>query len=148
MSNKVQRLEDLIAWQESKAFSVAIYKLTSVEQWSKDYSLRDQIRRAAVSIPSNIAEGYGRGGNKEFIQFLSIAKGSLYELKTQLIIGKEIGYTFTIEFAEISNQIDKVAKIITGLLSYLKGSEYRGNKFAESEAEYYTSSNQELRTSN
>ena len=74
----------LIVWQKSKDLAVDIYKLTSTDKLSKDYSLTDQMRRATVSIPSNIAEGNDRGTQKEFIRYLHIAKGSLAELMTQL----------------------------------------------------------------
>ncbi|MBJ7429558.1 MAG: four helix bundle protein, partial [Bacteroidia bacterium] len=84
--SKIEKVEDLISWQKSKDLTIEIYKITKNSSFSKDFGLCNQIQRAAVSIPSNIAEGFGRGGNKEFLQFLSIAKGSLYELKTQLII--------------------------------------------------------------
>ena len=148
MNNKVQKLEDLVAWSEAKALAVDVYKLTAVEPWSKDFGLRDQIRRSAVSISSNIAEGYGRGGNKEFVQFLYIAKGSLYELKTQLIIGSEIGYSKPEQLSLIFERIDKTSRILAGLLNYIKESEYKGSKFAEPIVEYTTTSNFELGTSN
>ena len=85
------KLEELVAWQKAKNLAIDIYKITNEPLFSKDFGLKDQIRRAAVSVPSNIAEGYGRGGTNEFKNFLSIAKGSLYEVKTQLIIAYELG---------------------------------------------------------
>ena len=148
MKEKVQKLEDLKAWQEGKLLAVAVYKITLTEIWLKDYSLRDQIRRSSVSVPSNIAEGYGRSGNKEFIRYLYIAKGSLYELKTQLLIANEIGYLSELDLKNTGEQIDKVAKIISGLLHYLKETEYKGSKFAEPEIEYGISTNLEATTSN
>ena len=90
--NKIDRIEDILVWQKAKSLTVEIYNASNHGNFARDFGLRDQIIRAAVSIPSNIAEGFGRGGNKEFLQFLSIAKGSLYELKTQLIIANEIRY--------------------------------------------------------
>ena len=80
----IEKLEEIISWQKSLKVVKLIYQETNNEKFSRDFGLKDQIRRSAVSIPSNIAEGFGRGGNKEFIQFLSIAKGSTFELKTQL----------------------------------------------------------------
>ncbi len=148
MGGKIKKLEDLIAWQEAKRLAVVVYQLTSTGVWSKDFSLCNQMRRCAVSVPSNIAEGYGRGGNKEFVHFLSIAKGSLYELKTQLIISKEIGYCSSDNFDSTIQHANTVAKIITGLVNYLKESEFKGNKFAEPEVEYNATSNFELKTSN
>ena len=89
MTSKITKFEDLDVWQESVRLSVDIYK--SLKN-CKDYGLRDQIQRAVVSIPSNISEGYERKGNKEYIQFLSIAKGSCGELRTQLYIAKEVHF--------------------------------------------------------
>ena len=86
--NKIQKFEDLNVWKESVKLSVKIYK--SLKN-CKDFGLRDQLQRSAVSIPSNIAEGFDRKGNKEFIQFLYIAKGSCSELRTQLYIAVEVG---------------------------------------------------------
>ena len=86
--NKIQKFEDLNVWKESVNLSVNIYKALKN---CKDFGLRDQIQRSAVSIPSNISEGFDRKGNKEFIQFLYIAKGSCSELRTQLYIALETG---------------------------------------------------------
>lgn len=79
-------------WQLGKELAVIIYKITSAGMFKSDFGLSDQIRRAAVSIPSNIAEGDERGSNKDAVRFFYIAKGSLAELQTQLIIANEIGY--------------------------------------------------------
>lgn len=138
MSDKVNKLEDLKAWQEAKVLAVGIYRVTVKNELAKDYNFSNQLRRAAVSVPSNIAEGYGRGGNKEFVQFLSIAKGSLYEIKTQLEIANELKYIDENSFVELSAQAVKVIKIVSGLLAYIKESDFRGSKFAEPEATYLT----------
>lgn len=87
MEKKIGKFEDLTAWQEGLELSIEIYK--SFKE-NKDFGFRDQIQRAAVSIPSNIAEGYERQTNKEFIQFLFIAKGSCGELRTQLYIANSM----------------------------------------------------------
>src|SRR5690606_1089037 len=99
------------------------------EKLSKDFGFKDQIRRSAVSIPSNIAEGFGREGNREFSQFLSVSKGSLYELKTQVLIGLEIGYITVDEFNKLSDMIEESSRMITGLMSYLKTTELKGSKY-------------------
>lgn len=80
-----QRFEEIEAWQKARELTKAIYALSNDSQFARDFGLRDQIRRASVSIMSNIAEGFGRGGNKEFIQFLSTAKGSTSEVQAQLL---------------------------------------------------------------
>ena len=127
--SKIEKVEDLISWQKSKDLTIEIYKITKSNAFAKDFGLCNQIQRAAVSIPSNIAEGFGRGGNKEFLQFLSIAKGSLYELKTQLIIAFEIGYLNDIEYTKLKNDSDEIGKLITGFMNYLNQSELKGIKY-------------------
>ena len=127
--SKIEKVEDLISWQKSKDLTIEIYKITKNSSFSKDFGLCNQIQRAAVSIPSNIAEGFGRGENKEFLQFLSIAKGSLYELKTQLIIAFEIGYINDIEYNKLKNDSEEIGKLITGFMNYLNKSELKGVKY-------------------
>jgi len=124
----IGKLEELRVWLISKELAVSIYKLKN-EKLNKDFSFRDQIRRASVSITSNIAEGFGRGGNKEFVQFLSVAKGSLYELKTQLLIASEIDYLSSEEMNKFDEKLVELASMITGLMNYLKNTEIKGNKF-------------------
>lgn len=127
--SKIEKVEDLISWQKSKDLTIEIYKITKNSSFSKDFGLCNQIQRAAVSIPSYIAEGFGRGGNKEFLQFLSIAKGSLYELKTQLIIAFEIGYINDIEYNKLKNDSEEIGKLIAGFMNYLNKSELKGIKY-------------------
>ena len=106
----------LIVWQKSKDLAVDIYKLTSTGNLAKDYSLVDQMRRASVSIPSNIAEGNDRGSQKEFIRYLHIAKGSLSELKTQLEIAKEIHYIDVEIFSDIESKCEELSKMLGGII--------------------------------
>ncbi len=127
--SKIEKIEDIIVWQKAKSLTINIYKASNHGSFAKDFGLRDQIRRAAVSIPSNIAEGFGRGGNREFLQFLSIAKGSLYELKTQLVIAFEIGYINEIEYNKLKNDAEEIGKLITGFMNYLNKSELKGIKY-------------------
>ena len=129
--SKIEKLEDLIVWQKSRELVREIYTLTNKGDFSKDYSLKDQIRRASVSVASNIAEGFGRGGNKEFIQFLSISKGSLYELRTQLYIAIDLEYISETEFSTLNSLIDEVGKLINGFINYLQKSELKGSKFKQ-----------------
>ena len=129
--SKIEKIEDLIVWQKSRELVREIYTLTNKGDFLKDYSLKDQIRRASVSVASNIAEGFGRGGNKEFIQFLSISKGSLYELRTQLYIAIDLEYISETEFSTLNNLIDEVGKLINGFINYLQKSELKGSKFKQ-----------------
>ena len=86
------KFEDIDAWQKSRELTLRIYEMTQQGAFSKDYGLRDQIRRASVSVMSSIAEGFERVGNKEFYQFLAIAKGSAGEIRSQLYIAQDVGY--------------------------------------------------------
>lgn len=84
--SKIQKFEDIEAWRSAREATKLVYKISSIGEFARDYALRDQIRRCAVSIMSNIAEGFERDGDKEFIQFLAIAKGSCGEARSQLYI--------------------------------------------------------------
>jgi four helix bundle protein len=121
--------EDLPVWKEAKELAVLIYKLTSCGKIYKDFGLKDQVQRSAVSISSNIAEGFERGSKQEFIQYLYIARGSCGELRSQLHIAKDIGYFESKEFNKIHNLSLKVSKQINGFIEYLKKTRVKGQKF-------------------
>ena len=110
------KFQDLKAWQRAKDLAVYIYKLTGNEPFTKDFSLRDQIRRAAVSIPSNIAEGDDLGSNKQAIRHFYIAKGSAAEVLTQAIIALEIGYIHNKSFEYIQNERSAISGMLTRLI--------------------------------
>lgn len=118
----VKRFEDLEVWQAARDVVNAVYHVSSDGAFSKDYALRDQIRRAAVSISSNIAEGFSRHSNKEFVQFLFIAKGSIAEVQSQLHTALDQGYVEQQRFEEIYQAVDVVAKQLSRFITYLKGS--------------------------
>lgn len=107
---------DLRVWQKAKALAVIIYKASEKGALSRDFGLRDQMRRAAVSICSNIAEGDERGSNKDSIRFLYIAKGSLAELRTQLEIAAEVGYLADDRVASIERGCIEVGKMLGALI--------------------------------
>ena len=112
----ITHFKDLIVWQKSMDLVLEIYSLTRLLPQEERYALSDQLRRAAVSIPSNIAEGQSRIHTKEFANFLSIAKGSSAELETQLLICRRLGY-FSDEQIEISlNLIREVGKMLNAML--------------------------------
>lgn len=123
------KIEDMLAWQKAKQLTIEIYKITNESLFSKDFGLKDQIRRAAVSVPSNIAEGFGRGGTNEFKNFLSISKGSLYEVKTQLIIAYELGLVDEKIKEQLILNIEEITGMISGLIKYLKNTEIKGSKY-------------------
>ena len=112
---KIERFEDLIAWQKAQELTRAIYEVTRQGAFAKDYGLGGQIQRAAVSIMSNIAEGFERGGRGEFHQFLSTAKASCAEVRSQLYVASDIGYLTKPEFDRLMQQAEEVARIIGGL---------------------------------
>ena len=112
--------KDLNVWKDSIEFVKNIYLITSKFPKNEVYGLTSQIRRSAVSIPSNLAEGAARQTKKEFSQFIFIALGSLSELKTQLIIAKEIKFINNFEFNEINEKITLIRKMLLGLNKSLK----------------------------
>jgi len=111
----VKHFRDLIAWQKSMDLVIDVYQITKSFPNSEQFGLTSQIRRAVVSVPSNIAEGNGRMSSKEFRHFLSIANGSLREVETQLIIAQRLGY-FDDENENVSNKIFEIGKLILGLI--------------------------------
>lgn len=115
----IRKVEDIDAWQEARALARLVYQVTSEGSWAKDFGLRDQIRRAAVSIASNIAEGYARDSGVEFKRFLAIARGSAAEIKTQLYIGLDLGYIGQADFDGFYERIDRISRMLTGLMRYL-----------------------------
>jgi len=125
----IQRFEDIAAWQKGRELARQIYQLTGREKFQRDFTLKDQIKRVAISITSNIAEGFERGGNREFIQFLSIARGSAAELKSQLYIALDAGYLNKQEFDDLYQQTHSVILLLVGFIKYLEQSELRGQKF-------------------
>ena len=110
---KVKSYEELIAWQKAMLLAKMVYGIQKQLPKEEVYGLGDQIRRAVVSIPSNIAEGFGRGSDAEFKRFLLIARGSLFEVKTQLQLASELG--FLLLESELMQLIDEVGKLISGL---------------------------------
>lgn len=112
---KIEKFEDFVAWQEARMLTSDIYKVTSQGEFAKDYGLKDQIRRASVSIMSNIAEGFERGRPAEFHQFLSISKASCAELRSQLYVSRDVGYLSESTFNSLMVKANKVAQLFGGL---------------------------------
>ncbi|QIV95578.1 four helix bundle protein [Allofrancisella inopinata] len=112
------KCEKLEVWEKSINICTEIYKLMGE---LRDYSFRDQITRSALSIPSNIAEGIERISDKEKVRFLDIARGSLAELQTQIIVGTEINYINKEKSSQLINQLDQIGKMLTGLIKSIKG---------------------------
>jgi four helix bundle protein len=125
----VKHFEDLEVWKEARLLTQRIYQLTRGAKFSKDFDLRDQIQWAAVSVMSNIAEGFERGGNQEFIQFLYIAKGSCGEVRSQLYVALDQGYMAEKESDELTKSFKRLSVMISNLIDYLKRSGMKGEKF-------------------
>jgi four helix bundle protein len=111
----IARFEEIIAWQKARELTRAVYEATRDGQFSKDFGLSGQIQRAAVSVMSNIAEGFERDNRGDFHRFLSVAKGSCAEVRSQLYIAFDIGYINPTEFQELQQLAEEVSRIIGGL---------------------------------
>jgi len=124
-----QSFEEIEAWQRARELTREIYTISAQGMFSKDFGLRDQIRKASVSIMSNIAEGFDRGGTNEFLQFLSIAKGSAGEIRSHLCVAHDQGYIDQETFERISAQAAEIGRMIGRLMSYLRRTKIRGAKY-------------------
>jgi four helix bundle protein len=111
----VERFEQLIAWQKAREFAHSVYQASERQLFRRDTVLTFQIRKSVISIASNIAEGFERGGRAEFAQFLSVAKASCAEVRTQLYIAYDIGYVDDRTFNELMSRGEELAKVIGGL---------------------------------
>jgi four helix bundle protein len=129
----IKYFEDLEVWKEARRLTREIYRLIQDRKFSRDFGLREQIRRAAVSVMSNIAEGFERGGNQEFIQFLYVAKGSCGEVRSQLYVALNQAYVEQPEFDEVTTLARRLSIMITNLADYLKSSRMKGKKFKNSD---------------
>jgi four helix bundle protein len=119
---KLNSFEEIIAWQKARILNAEIYSITNNNNlFAKDYGLRDQMRRASVSITSNIAEGFERETTKEFIRFLYIAKASAGEFRSQLYLAFDLKYISDDEFNNLNIKINEVSKLLSGFIKYLKG---------------------------
>ena len=126
---KITKFEDIESWKKAQRLTNQIYQTTATGEFVRDFSLKDQIRRASVSVLSNIAEGFERGGDKEFLQFLAIAKGSCGEVRAQLYVALDQGYLSPEVFDQLSKNATEVSQLLSGFIRYLKGSSLRGSKY-------------------
>ncbi|MFN2502398.1 MAG: four helix bundle protein [Pyrinomonadaceae bacterium] len=126
---RINSFEDLDAWKIAREITREVYALARRGDFSRDFGLRDQICRSAVSIMSNIAEGFERDGTREFINFLSIAKGSAGETRSLLIVASDQGYISEAEFRTLADRLTENGRVIAGLSKYLNQSDLKGLKF-------------------
>ncbi|MEJ5352341.1 MAG: four helix bundle protein [Melioribacteraceae bacterium] len=117
---KVLKFEDMKVWQDARLFVQKIYKITENAQFKKNYSFREQIQKASISIMNNIAEGYERDSNKELIKFLSYSKGSSGELRNMLYIALDLKYISQEEFQELLEMNLSISKQLSNFIKYLK----------------------------
>lgn len=127
--SKVERFEDLKVWQLARELCKDVHQLTLRDSFSKDFRLVGQIKGSSGSVMDNIAEGFERDGNKEFVQFLFISKGSCGETRSQLYRALDCGYISQEEFEAAYAKTLECSKMLKGFISYLKESEIKGNKF-------------------
>lgn len=125
----IDSFEDLKAWRCAREVANLIYDATDGGAFARDFALKDQIRRSVISVVSNIAEGFERDGNKEFMNFLSIAKGSCGEARAQLYLALDRDYNSQHQFQMIAKRLKETSRMIHGLIRYLRSSDYKGPKF-------------------
>jgi len=123
------KFEDIIAWQKARELCKFINVLTEYQNFSRDFKLINQIKGSSGSAMDNIAEGFERGGNKEFIQFLFISKGSAGETRSQLYRALDNNYITEKDFTSAYDLANEVGKLVGGLISHLKTSELKGDKY-------------------
>ena len=121
--------EDIAVWKKSRDLTRRVYQVSRTGLFVRDFALRDQMRRASVSIMSNIAEGFDRSGTAEFIQFLAMAKGSAAEVRCQLYVALDQNYLDDSTFGELSGLASEIGKMIAGLMNYLRRSGIKGTKY-------------------
>ena len=124
----IKNFEDLKIWQTAKQLTKQVYSAANLQKYNRDYSLVDQTRRASVSIMANIAEGFERENNKEFIQYLYIAKGSCGELRSHLWIAQELTFLTEGEGKTLREEASGISIMIAKLITYLKTSPIKGAK--------------------
>jgi four helix bundle protein len=117
---KFSRFEDIQAWQKAYRLTLRLYGISGLGDFGKDLGLRDQTRRAAVSIMANIAEGHGRRTNSEFANFLNLARGSAAEVQSHLYIAKGLNYLSDDEFQELYSELTEISKMTLALAQYLR----------------------------
>ncbi len=120
---KIEKFEDIVAWQKARQLVNAVYKITEIEKFKKDFGLKDQTRRAAISIMLNISEGFARRTNKEFVNFLFIAHGSVAEVQSATYIALDLDFISESTFKDIYGRCEEISKMLSGLIKYLRQSQ-------------------------
>ncbi len=131
-----KRFEELEVWQEARELVKHVYKLTAEFPQRENFGLTNQMQRAAVSVMSNIAEGFERGANTEFVHFLYIARASCAEVRSQSYVAIDLNYISSAVHDEIRERCERLSRRINTLIEYLKNNDLRGIKFREGRTEY------------
>jgi len=126
---KVEKFEDLRIWQDARILCKEVYKLTDVAPWKYDSRFVQQIHASSGSVMDNIAEGFERDGNKEFINFLYIAKGSCGEVRSQLYRANDVGFVDDVKFQELQESCFKLSRSIANFIRSIRNSDVKGQKF-------------------
>jgi four helix bundle protein len=129
----IRNFEDMDVWQRARKLTQEVYAISNAGIFSKDFALRDQIRRASISVMANIAEGFERNGRSEFIQFLSIAKGSVGEVRSHLYVAGDQGYIGGDLLRSLVADTEEIGRMVGGLIDYLRRSRIRGAKYRSGE---------------
>ena len=124
-----KKFEEIECWKRARELTRRVYEITNRAAFARDFALKNQIRRASVSVMSNIAEGYDRSGTAEFVHFLATAKGSAAEVKCQLYVAADQGYIQEDDFIKLSALASETGSMVAGLIKYLRSSGYKGTKF-------------------
>jgi four helix bundle protein len=124
-----KRFEDLEVWQLARDLTRIVYKVSSGGRLAKDFGLRDQLRKASVSVMSNLAEGFERGGSREFLQFVALAKGSCGEVRSQLYVALDQEYLGRADFDRVFELTVRLSRMLASLLRYLRNSPISGSKY-------------------
>ena len=127
----INKFEDLKVWQKARILCQEVFELIEKEKFCRDYKLKDQINGSSGSVMDNISEGFGRQGNIEFINFLTISNGSALEVKSQLYRALDRQYLSQTKFDELEILIDEIGKMIASLIVYLNKNDFRGQKFKD-----------------
>ena len=132
----IKSFEEIEAWMRARKVADQFYNVFLREGAKRDFGLKDQVNRSIGSVMDNIAEGFERGGNKEFVQFLFIAKGSAGETRSQLYRILDRNYISIEEFNQLSTELVTINKLLMNFISYLKTTEIKGHKYHEPDAKY------------